>query len=102
LTKKVALALTFDLFNVLLPLLCGTKSDFLGEKLFCWTKTAKLAESSETTVQRNSLRGRDPQVASFPNFFKKQVALTHLRLFKWTTQKEGFLQIQMESITPDL
>jgi hypothetical protein len=60
LSKKVTFALTSDLFDVLLPLLCGTKSDFLdflGEAtLALMDKTAKLAESSEITVQRNSLR----------------------------------------------
>jgi hypothetical protein len=33
LARKVALALTSDLFDVLLSFLCGTKSDFLGEAL---------------------------------------------------------------------
>jgi hypothetical protein len=65
LVKTVALALTSDLFVVLLPFLRGTKSDFLGEdSVALWDKTAKLAKSSETAVQRNSLRGRDPQAIS--------------------------------------
>jgi hypothetical protein len=43
---------------VLLPLQHGTKSNFLGES-YSWQigQTAKLAKSSEATVQRNSLRG---------------------------------------------
>jgi hypothetical protein len=61
LAKKVTLALTSDLFDVLLPLFNGTKSDFLdfpGEATPALVdKTAKLAKSSETTVQRNSLIG---------------------------------------------
>jgi hypothetical protein len=89
------LALTSDLFDVLLPLLCGTKSDFLdflGEPTRSLrNKTAKLANSSET-VQRNSLRGWNPQVVSIPNFLK----------FKRTAQVRGLLQIQMESAMPDL
>jgi hypothetical protein len=68
LARKVTLALTSDLYDVLLPLFCGTKSDFLdflGEATpIPKDKTAKLAESLETTVYRNSLRGRDPQVVS--------------------------------------
>jgi hypothetical protein len=60
LAKKVALALIFDLFDVLLPLHCGTKSDFLDFPGKATPKprdkTAKLAKSSEMTVQRNSLR----------------------------------------------
>jgi hypothetical protein len=42
-------------------------------------KTAKLSKSSETTVQRNSLRGHDPQVVSIPNFLEEQVAFSHPR-----------------------
>jgi hypothetical protein len=68
LAKKVTLALTSDLFAVLLPLLRRTKSDFLEEAmtfqekllLFWGKKTAKLAKSSEMTVQKNNLRGCDP------------------------------------------
>jgi hypothetical protein len=56
----------------------GQKSDFLKE---CMTfqeklllnprdKTAKLAKSSETTVQRNSLSHHDPQESA--NFLKEQ------------------------------
>jgi hypothetical protein len=64
LPEKFALALTSDLFDVLLlPLLHGTKSDFLDfpEKVTPTPrdKTTKLAESSETSVQRNSKRGCD-------------------------------------------
>jgi hypothetical protein len=81
LARKVALALTMGLFDVLLPLIHGTKSDFLKEAMTFWErlllalkgKTAKLVKSSETTVQRN-------------NFKRLQ--------FKRTTQ--------MESIMPDL
>jgi hypothetical protein len=54
--------LTSDLFDLLFFLLRGTKSDFLKEamtlqeRLFLGLrdKTAKLAESLEMTVQRNS------------------------------------------------
>jgi hypothetical protein len=58
--KKVALALTSALFDVLLPFLYGTKSDFLGEVTpVPMDKTTKLAQSSVMIVQRNSLRGCD-------------------------------------------
>jgi hypothetical protein len=64
LAKKVTLALTSDLFDVLLPLLHGKKSDFLNFLREATPapvdKTAKLAVSSEKTVQRNSLRGCNP------------------------------------------
>jgi hypothetical protein len=64
LANKVALALTSDLFDVLLLLLHGTKFDFLKEAMIFWEKlflaprdkSAKLAESSETTFQRNSFK----------------------------------------------
>jgi hypothetical protein len=61
LAKKVALAWTSDLFDVLLPLLYGINSDFPGEATpALGNKTVKLEESSEKTVQRNSLRGHNP------------------------------------------
>jgi hypothetical protein len=37
-----------------------------------------------------------------PNFIEEQVAFSHLRQFKKTAQMRGLLQIQMESIVPDL
>jgi hypothetical protein len=53
--------LTSDLFDVLLPLLYGINSDFPGEATpALGNKTVKLEESSEKTVQRNSLRGHNP------------------------------------------
>jgi hypothetical protein len=65
LAKRVALALTSDLFDVLPPLFCGTKSDCLKESMTFQErlllaprdKTAKLEKSSEITVQRNNLKG---------------------------------------------
>jgi hypothetical protein len=66
--KKFILALISDPFNVLLPLSCGTKSDsldFLGEATpTLRNKTAKLAESSDMNVQRNSVRGCNPSAVS--------------------------------------
>jgi hypothetical protein len=63
LTKKVILALTSELFDVLLHLLCGTKSDFFGlsgrSTPAPRDKAAKLAKSSEMTIQRNSLKGHN-------------------------------------------
>jgi hypothetical protein len=55
--KKVASALTSDLFEVLLPFFYGTNLT-LWEKLLLALrdKTAKLTKSSKATVQRNSLR----------------------------------------------
>jgi hypothetical protein len=82
LAKNVALALTSDLFDVLFPLFHGTKSDFLnfmGEATSpLKDKTAKFAESSEMTVQSNSLRGHDPyKQSAFSNFLEEQVAFSH-------------------------
>jgi hypothetical protein len=75
--------LTSDLFDVLLPLLCGTKADFLGEATPApMDKTAKLADFSEMTLQRNSLRGHNPQQSIFLNFLEEQVAFSHPRYFK--------------------
>jgi hypothetical protein len=37
-----------------------------------------------------------------PNFSEKQLAFSHLKEFKRTAQMRGPLQIQMESIVPDL
>jgi hypothetical protein len=65
-------------------------------------KAAKLAKSSGTSVQKNSLRGCDPQVVNVPNFLEDQVAFDHPRQFKRTEQMRGLLQIQMKSIMPDL
>jgi hypothetical protein len=94
LTKKIALALwTSDLFDVLLPLLCGTKSDFPGVTPDLGNKTAKLAESSEMIVQRNSLRGHEPGAFHVPNFLEEQEAFNHLRQFKRATQMRGLLPI---------
>jgi hypothetical protein len=49
---------------MLLALLCGTKSnilDFPGESTpVLMDQTAKLAKSSKTTVQRNTLNRHDP------------------------------------------
>jgi hypothetical protein len=56
--------------------------------------TAKLAESSEKTVQRNSSRDTNPKHLVFPNF--------HIRQFKSTAQMRELLQLQIESIMPDL
>jgi hypothetical protein len=64
LDKEVTLALTSDLFDVLPPLSCGTKSTlgmFWKKPLLLWgIKLPSGAESSETTVQRNNLRGHNP------------------------------------------
>jgi hypothetical protein len=81
LAKMVTLALTSDLFNS--PSSLRQKPDFLhfpGEDTPTPTdRTVKLAKSSETTVQRNSLRGCDPQVVSIPKFLEEQVAFSCLR-----------------------
>jgi hypothetical protein len=71
LAKKIILALTYDLFEVLLPLLCGTNLTF-WERLLqdSWNKTAKLAKSSEVSVQRNSLRGQNPRAVSIPQLLR--------------------------------
>jgi hypothetical protein len=88
---------------VVLPLLHGTKSDFLREVIPApRVRTAKLAESSEATVQRNNLRGCDPQQSASPNFLEGQEAFGHLRQFKRIVHMRGLLQIQMESIMPNL
>jgi hypothetical protein len=69
------LELTSDLFDVLLSFLCGTKSNFLdfpGEVTPTpRDKTAKLAKSPETTVQKNGLRGCKPQAVSFPQLLRE-------------------------------
>jgi hypothetical protein len=41
------------------------------------------------TVQRNSLRGRASEQPAFPNFLEKQVAFSHPKHFKKTTQMRG-------------
>jgi hypothetical protein len=75
LAKKVALALTSDLFDMLLLLLCGTKSDFLdfvGKATPApRDKTAKLTKSSETTVQKKkkSLRRQNHSSCQHPRNF---------------------------------
>jgi hypothetical protein len=101
------LALTSDLFDVLLPLLCGTNLTFcktFWEKLLLALrdKTAKSTQSSEATIQRNSLRGPNPEWLASPNFLERQVAFSLMRQFKRTAQMRGLLQIQMESIMLDL
>jgi hypothetical protein len=79
LAKNVTLAWTSDLFDVLLSLHHGINLTFWEKLLLALRdKTAKLTESSEATVQRNSLQ------------------------FKWTIQIRGLLQIYMESIITDL
>jgi hypothetical protein len=64
------------LFVVLLPLLHWTKSDFLdlpGEATpTLRDKIDKLAKSPETTVERNSLRGHNPQVVSVSQLLRKR------------------------------
>jgi hypothetical protein len=50
------------------------------------------------TVERNAT---SKQLA-FPNFLEKQVAFSHPKHFKRPAQMRGLLQIQMESIMPDL
>jgi hypothetical protein len=45
-------------------------------------KTTKLAKSSETTVQRNSLRGMTPKQSASPNFLEEQVVFRYPRQFK--------------------
>jgi hypothetical protein len=90
LAKKVALALTSDLFDVLLPLLLGTKSDFLGEVTPALKdKSAKLANSSETTVQRNSLRGYNPQAVSVPQLFRETSGIQPPKTFQKDCTNEG-------------
>jgi hypothetical protein len=83
-------------------LLCETRSDFLDfpGKVTPTPrdKSAKLAKSSEMTVERNAT---SKQLA-FPNFLEKQVAFRHPKHFKRPAQMRGLLQIQMESIMPDL
>jgi hypothetical protein len=74
LAKKSSLALTAKLFNVLLSLLHGIKSNFLdfaGEATpALGDETAKLAESSEMTVQRNSLKECNTQVVGIPQLLR--------------------------------
>jgi hypothetical protein len=71
LAKKVTLALTSNLFDVLLLPLCGTKIDNTGEATPApGDKIAKLAEFSEMTVQRNSLRGQDSQAVKLMSLAK--------------------------------
>jgi hypothetical protein len=93
LAKKITLPLTSDLFNVLLALLCGTKSDlldFLGEATSASRdKTAKLAKSSETIFQRNSLRGHDLQVVSIPQLLKKTSGVQPPKAFQKDCTNEG-------------
>jgi hypothetical protein len=102
LAGEVALALTSDLFDVLLPYFVGQKSDFLGEASSASRdKTAKLIKSSEITVQRHSLRDATPKQSASPNFLEEQVVFSYLRQFKMTAQMRGLLQILMESIMPD-
>jgi hypothetical protein len=103
LAKKITLALTSDLFDVLLPLLCGTKSDFLEAATPALRdKTAKLAKSSETTVQKNRLRGCDPRVVSIPQLLRGTSGVQPLKTAQKDCTMRGLLQVQMESIMPDL
>jgi hypothetical protein len=99
LAKKFALALISDLFNS--P---SSMVDFLGEATPApRDKTAKLAKSSKMTVQRNSLRGCDPpKQSASPTFLEEQLVFSCPRQFKGAAQMRGLLQIQMESIMPDL
>jgi hypothetical protein len=83
---------------MLLPLLCRTKSDFLdlpGEALL--SQETKLAKSSEKQFEDTT-----PKWSASPNFSEEQVEFSHLRQFRRTAQMRGLLQIQMESIMPDL
>jgi hypothetical protein len=43
-----------------------------------------------------------PEWLAFPNFIEEQVAIKRTTQFKGTTQMRELLQIQMESIMPDL
>jgi hypothetical protein len=103
--KKVVLALTSDLLDVLLPLLGGTKSDFLdflGETILPQgTKNCQSGKIFRQLFRETVLRGHGPQAVSVPpNFSEEQVVFSHL--FKRTTQMRGLLQMLMESIMPDL
>jgi hypothetical protein len=58
---------------MLLAFLLGTESDFLdfpGEHALTGGQNCQLAKSSETTVQKNSLRGHDPQAVSVPQLLR--------------------------------
>jgi hypothetical protein len=98
LAKNVASALTSDLFES--PSFVRYNLTFCRSTPASRDRTAKLAKSSELTVQRDSLRGHDPQVVDIPQHINKWHSAT------CTVQKEctngGLLQIQMESIMPDL
>jgi hypothetical protein len=75
---NVTLTLTSDLFDVLFPVLCGTNLTFwkklwLFRRSFSWlwgAKLPKLAESSEMTVQRNSLKGHDLWAVNAPQILR--------------------------------
>jgi hypothetical protein len=96
-------ALTSDLFDVLLPFFCGTKSDFLGEATpALGDKTAKLEKFLETTVQRNSLRGCRTQAVGVPQLLRGTSGIQPSETVQRTTLVRGLLQIYMESIMPAL
>jgi hypothetical protein len=81
----------------------GQKSDFLGETSPALRdKIAKLVESSEMSVHRNTLKGWTPEQLASPNFLEELVAFSHMRQFRRTTQMRGILKIQMGSIMTDL
>jgi hypothetical protein len=82
LSRKVTLALTSDLFDVLLPLFLGTNLTFQEKQLLALRdKTTRLAKSLEATIQSNSLKRLQ---------------------FKRTTHIRVLLQIKIKSIIPDL
>jgi hypothetical protein len=77
---------------MLLLLLHGTKSDFLDflEKQSCTDgHNFKLAKSSETTVQKNSLRGCNPQVVSVPQLLRETSDIQPHKTFQEDCTNEG-------------
>jgi hypothetical protein len=88
---------------VILPPPWHKKSDFPGDATpALGNKPVKLAESSETTVQRNSLKEHNPQAVSIPQLLRGTKVFSHSGQFKRNTQMRGLLQIQMKSIMPRL
>jgi hypothetical protein len=64
-------------------------------------KTAKLAESSEMTVQKNSLKGYNFQVVGVLQLLRETSGIQPPETVQKDCTNEGLLQIQMESIKLD-
>jgi hypothetical protein len=73
----------------LLPLLCGTKSDFLREALLPGGTKLPDWQSLERTVQINSLRGDHPQAVSVPQLLRETSGIQPHKIVQKDCTNEG-------------